>query len=65
MGTVSPKSLKKKKQDSYTFKNPPECKGCVCLECDFKGECHCMLKDMSNKIDKDGIMNCDNYMEVK
>lgn len=37
---------------------PYECKDCLCLVCNFKGECHCPLKEPENTTPPVG---CENY----
>lgn len=37
-----------------------ECDGCVCLNCDFIGDCHCVLKN--SETEKPKILLCDNYL---
>jgi len=64
MPTVKPKSLKATRNETYAVKPSYECKRCLCLGCNFTGECHCPMKDPDFKATKDGVLDCDNYMEV-
>lgn len=64
MGVVRPKSLKQPYGTEYNKKSPYECEGCACLECDFIGDCHCILKNPKHSITKTGVVGCDNFTEV-
>ena len=51
------------RQIAFRFGIPDECVDCFCMKCDFKGICHCPIKDPDFELPK--VFFCDNYMPAK